>query len=99
MVAISTKQDIQDAIKYIEQELESVKAFPAQVIISIQEERKNLEVAIEALDKQIPKKPIGDLHSVPHYRCPICQFGIVMYEESMKYPYCHHCGQAIQWEE
>lgn len=53
---------------------------------------------IEALDKQIPKKPIGDLHSVPHYRCPICQFGIVMYEESIKYPYCHHCGQAIQWE-
>ena len=49
MEAVSTKQEIQDAIKYIEQELESVKAFPAQALIIIQEERKHLEVALEAL--------------------------------------------------
>ena len=51
----------------------------------------------EAIKKQTPKKPIGDLHSVPHYRCPNCHSGVVMYEDSTKFPYCHHCGQALDW--
>ena len=46
-----------------------------------------------------PKEPIGDLHSVPHYRCPACKGGIKMYENSLTYPFCHHCGQAIDWSE
>ena len=55
------------------------------------------EEAIKALKKQIPKKPIGDLHSVPHYRCPLCKSGVKSYEDSSVYPYCHHCGQALDW--
>ena len=51
--------------------------------------------AIFALEKRIPKKPIGDLNSVPHYRCPICFGGVKMYEDSITYPYCHHCGQKL----
>lgn len=31
--------------------------------------------AVKALKKSIPMKPIGDLHSVPHYRCPACMLG------------------------
>ena len=54
--------------------------------------------AIEALEKQIPKKPIGDLHSVPHYRFPNCKKAIVVYEHNYKYPHCKWCGQAIDWE-
>lgn len=48
--------------------------------------------------KDIPKKPIGDLNSVPHYRCPNCNNAIVVYQFDYKYPHCKWCGQAIDWE-
>lgn len=57
-----------------------------------------LDMAIESLEKQIPKKPTGDLHSVPHYRCPTCKCAVVVYENDKKLHCCHWCGQAIDWE-
>jgi len=60
-------------------------------------ESDDMKNAIVALDKQIPKKPSGDLHSVPHYRCPSCHNAIVVYEYDYKYPNCKWCGQAIDW--
>lgn len=66
-------------------------------------QRKNLIIRLaignlnELVEKATPKKPIGDLHSVPHYRCPICHGGVKMYEDSIVYPFCHHCGQALDW--
>lgn len=56
-----------------------------------------LDVAIKALEKQIPKKPVGDLNSVPHYRCAACGNGVKTYEDSTVYPYCHYCGQKLLW--
>lgn len=58
-----------------------------------------LDMAIETLEKQIPKKPIGDLNSVPHYRCVACGEGVKTYKSSTVYPYCHHCGQALDWSD
>lgn len=55
-------------------------------------------IAVESLEKQLPKKPVGDLNSVPHYRCPNCNDAIVVYEHGYKLPYCHWCGQAIDWD-
>ena len=48
--------------------------------------------------KLIPKKPIGDLHSVPHYRCPNCNNAVALYRYDYKYPNCKWCGQALDWE-
>ena len=57
------------------------------------------EMAIEALDKQIPKKPVSKYK----YRdgenvCPSCETEnrcrIVMFWEK----FCPDCGQAIDWE-
>ena len=56
-----------------------------------------LRLAIAALEKQIPKKPVGDLNSVPHYRCAACGNGVKTYEDSTVYPYCHYCGQKLLW--
>ena len=64
-----------------------------------QEQISALKLAVEALEKQIPKKPIGDLNSVPHYRCAACGSGVKTYENSTVYPYCHYCGQKLLWEE
>ena len=56
---------------------------------------KNCEInaAIEALEKQIPKKPeIKD----EYYVCPVCG---VYQETSEGNPlYCINCGQKILWE-
>lgn len=58
---------------------------------------EEIDVAIEALEKQIPKKPMGDLNSVPHYRCPVCKNAVVLYEYSAKLPHCQWCGQKLDW--
>ena len=58
------------------------------------------EVAIEALEKQVVKKPIPaeeqDIRYVMKYTCPSCGkhftgTGIA--------DYCYHCGQALDWRE
>lgn len=58
------------------------------------------ELAINALEKQIPKK-LTHLDSVPHYRCPCCNDAVKLFEESPTYQirYCKWCGQALDWSD
>ena len=49
-------------------------------------------------DIRIAKKPIGDLHSVPHYRCPNCNKAVQVYKFDYKYPHCKWCGQKLDWD-
>ena len=58
-----------------------------------------IRIALAAIEKQIPNKPIGDFHSVPHYRCPNCNSTVKLYENSTIFPFCNYCGQAIDWSE
>ena len=51
---------------------------------------------LKALEKQIPKKPSW-VDSVPHSRCPVCHNAVAVYIDSPKLPYCHWCGQALDW--
>lgn len=53
--------------------------------------------AQKALVKQIPQKPLGDLHSVPHYRCPNCHRTAKLFKDSSVFLHCHWCGQALDW--
>lgn len=57
--------------------------------------RKATRMAINALERQIPRKPDRtqkDKDGMPLEKCPVCfSFGI---DE-----YCIHCGQAIDWSE
>lgn len=57
-----------------------------------------MDEAIKAVEKQIAKKPIGDLHSVPHYRCPVCGGSVKTYEKDCGDRVCRWCGQFIDWE-
>lgn len=58
-----------------------------------------LAVAILALEKQIPKKP---LHMHKNYYCPICkEDGWMLWDDAIPNDmdkYCGKCGQAIDWE-
>ena len=58
-------------------------------------ENCEINAAMEALDKQIPKKPEFEGE---YYVCPICG----VYQEYLtdgKPPYCVNCGQALDWQE
>ena len=57
--------------------------------------------AVEALEKQVPKKPIiieaeDSFGYVKHILCPNCEKVDFGYEHPC---FCKHCGQAIDWEE
>lgn len=68
---------------------------------SIEERRNNgswrAEVAIEALEKQIPKKPIitkfdNGAEIINCGKCYMCA------HITRAVDYCPHCGQKIDWE-
>ena len=51
------------------------------------------KTAIEALEKQIPKKPVKHRKSYAVFHtCAICGENVVDYEI-----YCPECGQALDW--
>lgn len=55
-------------------------------------------VAIEALQKQVPKKVLFGImkgHFMNGYHCPNCK---ELYVEKMNFEYCPFCGQRIDWE-
>ena len=56
-------------------------------------ENCEINAAINALDKQIPKKP--ELKG-EYYVCPIC--GVYQETSEGNPPYCINCGQARDWE-
>ena len=54
------------------------------------------ETAIEALEKQIPKKPIKSDREIRYcevFKCPNCSFEF----SGRVSKYCYRCGQALDW--
>lgn len=71
-----------------------------------------LDTAIEALEKQLPKKPIcvpkrytEELGFNDEFLCPVCKSYVGYFTEGMSEPeqmeYCNDCGQHIakDWSE
>ena len=57
-------------------------------------------LAIEALKKQVPMKPIGEHYA--HMRCPSCNHRIPSGGGSSsrrRDNWCNYCGQKIDWSE
>ena len=57
---------------------------------------RTINMAIEALEKQIPKEPIK-LKAMTYKRCPVCKNNVENLME--QHGYCPSCGQNIGWEE
>ena len=57
---------------------------------------ESVKVAIEAVEKQVPKKPVYDCKSTP-FRCPSCML-VLDAVVGQKTSYCIRCGQAIDWK-
>lgn len=54
--------------------------------------RTALDLAIEAIEKQIPKKPYDTVC------CPLCKLEVELLPvDTEEVTYCLHCGHAIDW--
>lgn len=72
---------------------------------------ESLEMAKQAVEKQIPKKPdtetinrgidiSGEYEIYSNYICPNCKNVVGDYEnEEHYYDFCPDCGQALDWSE
>ena len=65
----------------------------------VDDDLKAFKVAITALEKQIPKKPLNPCGryygKAKGGNCPICGAGT----NSVTYTYCRKCGQALDWSD
>ena len=61
--------------------------------VKLREKIEQIETAIEALEKQLPKKPQT---SKAYYGCPDCA---TIRSLRQKHNYCHDCGQRLDWSE
>lgn len=68
--------------------LEQNKIFDKEHLIDFEA----LKAAKQALEKQIPKKPIEHSHFRTLKMCPLCRSGVNGSN------YCAYCGQRINWE-
>lgn len=65
---------------------------------------EKVKVAVEAIEKQIPKKP-KETDAYPHrLHCPYCTWTLCYNKENANsfrmmhmFRYCPECGQAIDW--
>lgn len=59
------------------------------------EQKEAFSVAINALEKQIQKKPKErDCIGFNTLVCPVCKGALYLYE-----PYCDNCGQKLDWSD
>ena len=54
-------------------------------------------IAIEALEKQIPKKPIKAQEHIRYEKCYICPNCGKIFSGTGIATYCYHCGQKLDW--
>jgi hypothetical protein len=64
---------------------------------------KSLDIAINAIEKQIPKKPLNieETKYKVSYKCPVCETVHVngWCGTNWKLPFCSICGQALDWRD
>lgn len=61
------------------------------------EQKEAFQMAINALEKQIPKKPIFYAHD---YYCSVCNSLVGNNEfEWKRLKYCDNCGQKLDWSD
>ncbi len=80
---------VREAIEHLKDMYNSDKPF-------MHGRRIEIEVAISALKKQIPKRPRVDDDS--WYCCPRCDETFSMWDKlSRRLLYCGNCGQKLDW--
>jgi hypothetical protein len=58
-------------------------------------QKELMQITVEALEKQIPKRAKMTNDTYPLSICPCCNKQFIPH----KFGYCHHCGQALDWSD
>lgn len=91
--------------KKVREAIEVIKAnYPTSGYYML---RESLDIAIEALEKQLPKKTRengmqdGLIRKIKYYTCPTCGNCLLteMMNERQNTGYCWDCGQRLDWSE
>lgn len=91
------EKKVREAIAWIKNE-RTIHEYGIHISPSIPKEQISMigeyyNLAIEALEKQLPKKP---RISKAYYGCPDCT---TIRSLRQKHNYCHDCGQRLDWSE
>lgn len=66
--------------------------------IDAMKQKYDLEVMVDCIQKQIPKKPTRGKYG--HTECACCGWIVESFCGDLEqYPFCPNCGQAIDWED
>ena len=77
---------------------EAIKFAKENILAYTSEMSEFKALAIEAIEKHIPKKPIKSDREIRYcevWKCPSCGFEW----SSRVVDYCYRCGQRIDWQE
>ncbi|MGI5927803.1 MAG: hypothetical protein ACOX8A_11630 [Thermacetogeniaceae bacterium] len=55
------------------------------------------DLALKALEREIPQKPKEIDEDYSYFVCPICDFTVGYSDEKETHKYCLNCGQRIDW--
>lgn len=86
-----TTQEAIETLKLMQGQIEW--DYPMEYAVAV-------EMAVDAMQKQIPKKAVGEHYA--HMRCPSCNHRIPSGQGSSsrrRDNWCNYCGQAIDWSE
>lgn len=83
---------------------ETIRTLKMEMLGDSEQMKYAKQIAIKALEKQIPKKPIekdiGKLKISDTAFCPICDNPVIKDEtDNYEQAYCCYCGQALDWSE
>ncbi len=70
-----------------------------KAIVGGNEETMAMKLAVEALEKQIPKKPIKAKEHIMCSMCYVCPNCQKDFSGTGIASYCYHCGQALDWSD
>ena len=68
-----------------------------KAIVGGNEETMAMKLAVEALEKQMPKKPIKAEEHIMYSMCYVCPNCQKNFSGTGIASYCYHCGQALDW--
>ena len=61
---------------------------------------EEIEMAINALEKQVPKRPIEDGYYDEPAVCPNCGGNVInQCDNDYQFQCCHYCGQKLDWRD
>lgn len=86
----------EEAIKYIGNHYMAYVPFLQENREQINKHNKVMDIAIECIEKQIPKK-VRKYKANPnliYFECPCCD-----HKNQADIKFCRYCGQAIDWSE